>query len=346
MEASLAPLISMLRLSGASVVRHEVFGQLDARPAFFDAWHRAAGVVDWPVLWMESGLPEPVAGMHVLAVVGAPVRSVVLDGRVVARRFHDGELDHCLFGDCQPPPMDADRESELYGAFDRMRRTTDACGMTFTHVARTWLFVDDILAWYGPLNRVRHGFYTEHGVFDAVVPASTGVGVRNAAGAALSLGAWASRRADGRPAAREVLSPLQCPAQAYGSSFSRAVEIESNALRRVLVSGTASIEPGGASVHDGDIDAQIDLTLEVVHALLAERGLDFRHVTRATAYVRHPGDRDAVLRWMRRLGLEHWPLIITQAVVCRDELLFELEVDAIGPRPAAASATVATPLRT
>ena len=205
-----------------------------------------------------------------------------------------------------------------------------------TDVARTWLFLDDILAWYGPLNQVRRDFFAQRHLFDHLVPASTGVGVRNPAGAAMVAGAWAAEPRDDRFLAGEVLSPLQCPAPQYGSCFSRAVEMVSPDLHRLFVSGTASIEPKGTSVCADDVDGQIDLTLQVVRAILVSRGMDYPDVNRATAYLRRPGDEPLFRGWLARLGLEDWPLVVTQAVVCRDELLFEIELDALAPAAPAA----------
>ena len=126
-------------------------------------------------------------------------------------------------------------------------------------------------------------------------------------------------------------SPLQCPAPAYGSCFSRAVEIVTPGWRRIFISGTASIAPKGESVCAGDMDGQIDLTMQVVRAILVSREMDYADVTRATAYLRNPADAPIFNRWCHKLGLVNWPLVTTQAVVCRDELLFEIELDAMAP---------------
>src|SRR5207248_2848266 len=120
--------------------------------------------------------------------------------------------------------------------------------------------------------------------------------------------------------------PLQCPAPAYGSSFSRAMEIESGGLRRLLVSGTASIHPDGRTAWVGDARKQVDLTMEVIAAILESRRMNFRDVTRATAYYRTP---ELVLHfedWARERALLEMPVVSTHSVICRDDLLFELEL--------------------
>lgn len=324
-------LAAVLKTHNASVLRHEVFGALAAQPDFAAALQRLFGAPAWPVTFVEGAScdGESMAGMHVLAVAGPRVESLSLGGRVVGRIFNDGHARHCVLGDIRPTDPFAPREHQAMQVFENIEAALRRAGMSMVNVARTWLFLDDLLAWYGPLNQVRREFFERCHLFDHTVPASTGVGVKPPAGAALVAGAWAVEPANGSLFVGEVGSPLQCPAPEYGSCFSRAVEIVTPGWRRMFISGTASIAPKGDSVCAGDVEGQIDLTMQVVRAILVSRELDYSDVTRATAYLRNPADAPLFRRWCVKLGLENWPLVTTQAVVCRDELLFEIEVDAL-----------------
>jgi len=51
--------------------------------------------------------------------------------------------------------------------------------MDFSHVARTWLYLDNLLDWYDDFNVVRTSFFRKHDVFRGLVPASTGIGGSN-----------------------------------------------------------------------------------------------------------------------------------------------------------------------
>ncbi len=323
----------LLQTHNASVVRHEVFGTLAAQPDFADSLRRLFGEQPWPVTFVEGAAcdGESVAGMHVLAVAGTQVESLAFAGRVVGRIFHDGHARHCVLGDVRPADHSAPREQQALQVFENLEAALNRASLSLSNVARTWLFLDDILAWYGPFNEVRREFFERRQLFDHTVPASTGIGVKNPIGAALVGGAWAVAPTNGSLFVGEVGSPMQCPAPAYGSCFSRAVEIVTPGWRRVFISGTASIAPNGDSVCAGDLDGQIDLTMQVVRAILVSRELDYSDVTRATAYLRNPADAPLFRKWCVKLGLENWPLVTTQAVVCRDELLFEIEVDAMAP---------------
>jgi len=200
--------------------------------------------------------------------------------------------------------------------------------MDFSNVIRTWLYLDQLLKWYDDFNEVRTDFFDEYGVFDNLVPASTGIGVSNPAGAALVSDAFAIQPKNGDVTIEAVPSPLQCPALDYKSSFSRAVEIRSAAQRSLLISGTASIHPGGATAHVGDVRKQIALTMEVVEAILKSRDMAWEDTVRGIAYFRYGADAPLLEEYCREAGLPDLPMAIAHADVCRDDLLFEVEIDA------------------
>jgi len=325
-----------LRENGAAVVRHSVFGAGAARGRTMKAMEPALGPVDWPVSWIEgdearrsnNGSADALAGMQVMAVSGVPVETVRLGGRVVGRMFSDGWARNFLAGDLTAADTSAPPPEQARQVFDLLAAALGQAGMSMRDVARTWLYLDDLLSWYKPFNEVRALFFREQGILRGRLPASTGIHGRNPSGSAILAGAWAVQPLDPAAAVREVPSPLQCPAPKYGSCFSRAMEIAAPDLRRVLVSGTASIAPDGRSERPGDPRGQVDLTMEVVGAILQSRGLGFEDVTRAIAYFKRMPDAAAFRAWLADRGLDFFPTVSIQTDVCRDELLFEIELDA------------------
>jgi enamine deaminase RidA (YjgF/YER057c/UK114 family) len=201
--------------------------------------------------------------------------------------------------------------------------------MDFKNVIRTWLYVDDILSWYDGLNTVRTNFFNENGVFDGLVPASTGIGVANHDGAAMVLNAYAIKPKSGEVVIEEVVSPMQCPATDYKSSFSRALEIRDGDVKKLLISGTASIEPGGKTVHINDIDKQIVLTMEVVEAILKSRDYKRQDICRAIAYFSDMSYKKNFTDFLRCSAIENMPVAYVHGDICRDDLLFEIELDVI-----------------
>jgi enamine deaminase RidA (YjgF/YER057c/UK114 family) len=232
--------------------------------------------------------------------------------------------------------LPADRAASPYeqalSAFSELERELADAGFAFSDVVRTWIYADRILTWYDDFNKARNEFFTARGVYDRYVPASTGIGWTNGLGARLVLGAFAVRpKSPGSVVFEALPSPMQCPALEYGSSFSRAAEVRTPGWTRVLVSGTASIEPNSHDVaHVGDIDAQIACTMAAVEAIYRSRGLSFRDVSGALVYLKEERYRDNWQRWLA--SRPDYPLAHSRAIVadvCRDEWLFEIESDAV-----------------
>lgn len=292
-----------------------------------------------PLTWVQGDLEAlgaassaATCGAHLWAICGADVHPLVLDGVTLGSVIDGPHATECLLGGIHPTDVSAPRDRQARETFERMERALAEVAMDFSHVARTWFFLDEILAWYGDFNHVRTSFFTERGVFDGIVPASTGIGGGNPHGAALVAGAYAVKPKAAEVKVEAVPSPLQCPALQYGSSFSRAVEITMPDIRRVLVSGTASIAPGGETEFLGDVAGQTARTCEVVAAILRSRGMDWADVTRATAYVRSLDDAAVFDEYCAAHDLPPLPTVTAHNVICRDDLLFELEVDAAQAR--------------
>ena len=201
--------------------------------------------------------------------------------------------------------------------------------MDFSHVVRTWFYLDELLNWYGDFNTARTKFFQSRGVFDWLIPASTGIGAKNPTGSALAAGALAVRPKHNQLRIQEVVSPLQCPATEYRSSFSRAVEVAYPDHSLVMVSGTASIAPDGRTLHVGDVAKQIHLTLDVVEAIIESRGMDWENTTRAVAYFHDIGALPVFEECCRARRIAPLPFAPAHATVCRADLLFELELDAV-----------------
>ncbi len=272
------------------------------------------------------------AGCGALEIVAA-------SGCLVSRAGDEGagflvdapEARHLFLGGIVPTDASATREAQTEAVFSRIERTLDAVGMTFPDVARTWFYNDRILDWYPGFNAVRTEYFRHHDIRQ--MPASTGIGAPNPGGFALVAKVLAVvPRRPGAAGVHTVRSPLQCDAFAYGSAFSRAVVVGDSRARMLHISGTASISPGGESAHPGDTAAQIRLTMDVVREILREVGMDFPDAVRSVVYFRNPAD---IPLWdSRRFGLDAAASAVLGCDVCRDDLLFEIELDAA--RPAAA----------
>ena len=316
--------------SGTEFVEMRVFGGVHAFASCTTVLEEIYGRIDWPLTWVEgdSCSGGAVAGIQLHAVAGAPVRPISSDGRLVGRVFESNFARYCVLGDLHSPDPSRSGEEQTRDTIEQLIGGLALAGMDIHDIARTWFFIDDILGWYPAFNGTRSEIYSAAGVFDRYVPASTGIGGRNPGGAAVVASALGIEAKGEGVSVREIPSPLQCPAIDYGSSFSRAAEVVTPDSRSILVSGTASIEPEGATANVGDVDAQVAHTLEIVGAILTSRGMDFVDVIRGNAYFKDPAAAVILEEHGCRHGLPASRVVISNNDVCRDDLLFELEVEA------------------
>ena len=141
------------------------------------------------------------------------------------------------------------------------------------------------------------------------------------------------------PVQRRAITNLDVLNEAYSytrpSSFSRGMRIDLNGLVILLISGTASIDEQGNSIHIGDFRAQTRRTFENISALLESEGATWKDIVRTTCYLRDI-ERDYTAFNEERTAFyaeqELDPLPAStgiQAILCRPELLIEIEAIAI-----------------
>ena len=124
-------------------------------------------------------------------------------------------------------------------------------------------------------------------------------------------------------------------AYAKPSSFSRGMRIDLGEITILLISGTASIDENGASVHIGDFRAQMRRTLANITGLLESEGCTWHDIVRTTCYLRDI-DRDYEAfneertNFFKEQRLDPLPASTgIQAHLCRPELLIEIEAIAM-----------------
>ena len=119
------------------------------------------------------------------------------------------------------------------------------------------------------------------------------------------------------------------------SAFSRGMRLELGNLVVLLISGTASIDEHGQTVHVGDFRAQMRRTFSNITALLAAEGATWKDIVRTSCYLRDI-DRDYAVfseertAFYREQGLDPYPASTgIEAKLCRPELLVEIEAIAV-----------------
>lgn len=336
------------RLDAADlIILHErVFGEVSAAGSVAESRAAALGEDSTNALIPPThveGVPctgSGIAGIHLIAARPSTTDSMetidwqgVPCGRLVegddASYVALSDLARLLPAEARAQPADETRQALLLA-----EEVLSGHDWSFADVRRTWFYLDDILAWYGDFNRVRNQVFESFGLLNgsatSVMPASTGIGGRNARGHRCTFDLLATRPlAGGESSVERLRNPLQNEAPEYGSSFSRGLSVTTDRCRYFFVSGTASIDECGNTVHPGDFDCQARRTLDNIESLLASEGAAFDDICQASAFVKNPEDVGRLQRILKLRGLDDLPLVCTIEDVCRDELLVELDATAV-----------------
>jgi enamine deaminase RidA (YjgF/YER057c/UK114 family) len=145
------------------------------------------------------------------------------------------------------------------------------------------------------------------------------------------------------PVEKRAITNLRVLNEAYDyqkpSSFVRGMRIDLNGLTILLISGTASIDENGVSVHIGDFRAQLRRTYFNITGLLEAEGATWQDIVRTTCYLRdierdYAAFNEERTRFFQEQGLDPVPASTgIQAILCRPELLIEIEAIAMFRTP-------------
>ena len=141
------------------------------------------------------------------------------------------------------------------------------------------------------------------------------------------------------PIEKRAITNLEVLNEAYDyekpSSFVRGMRLDIGNVVILLISGTASIDERGVSIHIGDFRAQCKRTFYNITKLLESEGATWKDIVRTTCYLRDI-DRDYAAfneertAFYKQQGLDPVPASTgIQAKLCRPELLVEIEAIAM-----------------
>jgi len=325
-KTSKRTLLRLIRKEGISVLTGFIFIPENLKAG---AHRQSAQDIfdDLPLNYLSANESKEVS-VQIIGVKGTPVGLFDTVQGAYGRYFEINHVRHYFFSNYSNS-NNAVNSEKVYNLFCRLQDDLTKQGVTFRNVARTWIFLDDILAWYNDFNSARSRFYEEFELLTDVIPSSTGIGVGNYSASSLVISGYGVSSDHPGLDIKVVPSPLQCPATDYSSSFSRAVEVNDGNSRRLFVSGTASIDQEGITLHNEDIESQIVHTMRVVEAILETRKLSWKSMVRAIAYFTDTAYIDIFLEYCKNNMIDTGPVLVVNGTICRDDLLFEIEVDAI-----------------
>jgi len=339
----------LLSVFASTIIHERCFGSIELRTQILEARARAAlkykMETNTPVTFIEgeSCLENKFAGVQIRALKSNSETHVwtILDQGIPKGRAWNlnGSTFFILQSVDGGNPKDTkrtDRKSQSEAMFYQAEKLLRAEGASYQDVVRTWIYISDILDWYGDFNTVRNRCYSDYGFLgntdskvqaeQIFLPASTGIEGRNPSGLPATMDVFAIHRSPGSAIQiRPLYGVKQRSPFRYGSAFSRAIVVEGPDNKLILVSGTASIDEQGKSVFIGDPAAQIRQTLSVVSELVASEGATLQDLCEATVFIKHKEDFLIYQEIIGQMGISNSPSVCVLADVCRDELLFELD---------------------
>lgn len=214
--------------------------------------------------------------------------------------------------------------------FEHAKSLLELTGAAFTDVVRTWIYLSEIDRDYAAFNKVRTQFYQDNGVVR--LPASTGIqGTPYPSKLLCGMDLYALVT-DEPIEIRVMHAPTLNEAPKYGSSFSRGMRVSMGNKIVLYVSGTASIDEAGRTVHIGDIEKQINRMFLNVENLLEMQEASVKDIVVGITYLKSANYLDSFEKIRRERGIPDFPNNILVAGVCRPEWLCEIEAIAVVER--------------
>ena len=337
----------LLKDAGAQIIHERIFGNIEISKKILEVrnqkirqkFNNDPGLATY--IEGKSCYGNPLAGIQLRSFrpsSGAEKVSTIREGDIPRGRMwnRNGALFLQLQSLCGGNTSDAqNRREQAEKMFREAEAILKSRGASFRDVARTWIYVEDILDWYSEFNLARNTCYTEFGLLhngdvdkaeDIFLPASTGIEGKNPDNSPtiMDLLAIANRTNTGIQI-EPLYGEMQHSPYRYGSAFARAMKVVEPEEKWIFVSGTASLNEKGETLHKEDLDSQVKHTVEVVNSLIHPEGASFSNLCEATIFLKNKSEFSLYQETAESLGISDIPAVYLVADVCWDELLFELD---------------------
>ena len=274
----------------------------------------------------DRGVTGDFAGVVVYAIAcGTAPGPIDFEGAKCGRKFSIDGTTLLSLSDIRGNGA-VDRAGQSQQMIERAEAIMQNNGMDFANVGRTWMWLGEILQWYGDFNKVRNEFFIGKGLIKkgapSKMPASTGISIGPIGKGNCTMDLIAT------DAPIEYLDAggNQKSAYEYGSAFSRATKIKTPGGMTVYVSGTASIDEVGNTTNLDDADGQIAETIKHVRAVIEQAGCEDDDIVSTIMYCKTP---EVEKLFLEKYGDVDWPYMTAVTDICRDDLLFEIEAIAV-----------------
>ena len=197
---------------------------------------------------------------------------------------------------------------------------------------RTWFFVRDVDTQYGGMVRARRENFEEQGLTsDTHFIASTGISGNTVSPAPIGIDFLSVKSASIRTKFLQAPDYLN-PTYQYGVAFERGTSVDLHGVKRLFISGTASLDKEGKCLYIGDVRKQAERLLTNIDQLLKADGSSLDRLSYLIVYLRDLSDYSLIQHYLSE-RFPHLPMLITLAPVCRSQWLIECEGMAIQSTP-------------
>lgn len=229
---------------------------------------------------------------------------------------------------------DLNSEKQTQELFSSIDSTLSHYGYDIkSNTVRTWIFVRDIDNYYGGMVKARRELFQQIGLSaDTRYIASTGIEGKSADPHslvtidALSIGNIKEEQIIRMEAPKNLSKTI-----VYGVTFDRGTRLRFGDRSHLYISGTASINSEGKTIHIGDVRKQTMRTIDNIEALLEPHGATLEDMQYMILYLRNPKQYPLIEDILSSRIPENTSLIAVEGAVCRTSWLVEMEGVAITP---------------
>ena len=226
-----------------------------------------------------------------------------------------------------PNALAISAEDQTRAIFDQLIDQLSRHGASLAaHCQRTWLFVKDVDVFYEGMVQARTKLFEDAGLTrDTHYISSTGIeGAGAHPFAVVTMDAYSCLDLAAAQVSYLHSDDMLCRTDRYQVTFERGTEIAYGDRRHALISGTASIDHDGHTLHVGDVEQQCDRAIDNIAALLGSKGAGISDLQYAIVYLRDASDYAKIHRRLRHV-FANVPTVIVQGAVCRPAWLIEIE---------------------
>lgn len=226
------------------------------------------------------------------------------------------------------PEITTSTYEETRQLFNNLSMDLNRCNTTIKDaLMRTWIYVRNIDDNYQGMVNARRDFFSWIGLnHQTHYAASTGIGgdsediKHHVSMDSLSISGLDPKQVRYLNAPEHMNEPHE-----YGVTFERGLRVTYGDRSHYYISGTASIDKDGQTIHVDDIKKQTRRTIMNMKALLQGYGADLNDMKVLTVYLRNVSDAPYVTEIIKETFPNELPYSIVCGAVCRPLWLVEID---------------------